>query len=306
MKVLIVCSGNTENFNFETNRVFIYEQIRSIQEQFNIDYDTCFITGKGFNGYINGILAIKRKVREYKPNVIHAHYGLSGLVSCLQRRVPVIVTFLGSDAHILPLLSKIASSLSAYNIFVEESMSCMINNKKPYSIIPFGVDMEKFYPMEQNTARELMGMDEKKKYILFSSSFNNPIKDYPLAKRALDRLDFDVVVVELRKNKSREEVNLLFNACDLALLTSKREGSPQFIKEAMACNCPIVATDVGDIRNIIGTTEGCFLTSFDPEDIAKKINAAIIYGIRTDGRTKIKRYDNECIAGNIYHIYDKI
>jgi teichuronic acid biosynthesis glycosyltransferase TuaC len=70
----------------------------------------------------------------------------------------------------------------------------------------------------------------------------------------------------------------LLNAADLLLLTSLTEGSPQVIKEAMACNCPIVATDVGDIREIIGYTDGCYITTFKPSDVAVKIQAAFLLG----------------------------
>jgi len=99
---------------------------------------------------------------------------------------------------------------------------------------------------------------------------------------------------------------LLMNAVDLVLMTSFTEGSPQFIKEAMACNCPIVSTDVGDVKDVIKNTKGCYITSYIPEDVATKIELALNYGKKTDGREHIKHFDNELIALKILNVYKKI
>ena len=148
-----------------------------------------------------------------------------------------------------------------------------------------------------------------KVYILFCSSFDIKVKNYQLAKDAIKILsEYEIEIIEL-KNKSREEVNLLLNACNLLLLTSLSEGSPQIIKEAMACNCPIVATDVGDINEVIENTEGCYITSFDSREVAQKIHKAIQYSKtkeKTMGRENVKHFDNKNISNNINNIYQRI
>ena len=111
-------------------------------------------------------------------------------------------------------------------------------------------------------------------------------------------------IIEL-KNYSREEVALLMNAADLALMTSPNEGSPQFIKEALACNCPVVSTDVGDVRENIGSIAGCFITSFEAADISAKIQQAFGVG-RIDGQERVKRFNLDFIARRILTIYQKI
>ena len=90
------------------------------------------------------------------------------------------------------------------------------------------------------------------------------------------------------------------------MLTSLWEGSPNVIKEAMACNIPIVSTDVGDVREVIGNTEGCYITSFEPEYIAEKIELALQFGKRTDGRENIKHLESSLIARKIIDLYKKI
>jgi glycosyltransferase involved in cell wall biosynthesis len=92
------------------------------------------------------------------------------------------------------------------------------------------------------------------------------------------------------------------NAADALILTSLNEGSPNVIKEAMACNCPIVSTDVGDVRDIIGNTQGCFVTNFDYTEIADKIYEATNYGT-TNGSNMIKNLTSKTIAGKIIDIY---
>jgi len=126
-----------------------------------------------------------------------------------------------------------------------------------------------------------------------------------LAFSAIEKSGENCELIEL-ENRSREEVNLLLNACNLLLLTSFSEGSPQIIKEAMACNCPVVATDVGDIREVIKGTDGCYITSFDPEDVAEKIKLALQFKGRTNGRKKIQHFDNDLIAEKVYNVYEQI
>ncbi len=307
MKVLIVCSGNVENFNFILHHAFVYEQIESVKNYHNIEYDTFFIRGKGILGYLKNLKNMKKKIDKYAPDFVHAHFGLSGLLACLQRKVPAIVTYHGSDANRsgLKQLSRIAAKLSSFNIFVSEKIQRKINGKEKYSIVPCGIDFDIFQPMEMRVAREKLNMDQNKKYILFASSFNNSVKNAPLAFSAIENLPAKPELIEL-KNKSRVEVNLLLNACDILLLTSISEGSPQVIKEAMACNRPIVATDVGDIRDITSGTDGCFITSFDPKETAEKISKALKFDNRTDGRKKVMHFDNKLIAKKIYEIYQLV
>ena len=100
------------------------------------------------------------------------------------------------------------------------------------------------------------------------------------------------------------------NASDIVVLTSLREGSPNVIKEAMACNCPVVATDVGDIAWLFGNEPGHFLSGFDPQDVATKLNMALEfseeYG-RTSGRNRIIELglDSESVARRIVGVYEE-
>lgn len=299
MKVLFVTSGNKETIS-----PFVLEQGNALIKS-GIEVSYFKIIGKGITGYLKNLKSLKKKIKELEPDLIHAHYGLSGLLVCLQKQIPVIITFHGSDANIflVRIFSKIAANLSDFNIFVESKIKARIKGHNKNKILPCGVNLDNFYPIKKSVARKQSNLDSEKKYILFSSAFDNPVKNYQLAKSAISILNEDIILLEL-KNKTREEVNLLLNACDIALLTSLSEGSPQFIKEAMSCNCPIVATDVGDVKKIISQTEGCFVTSFDPDNVANKIKIALEFRQRTDGRQKIKSFSNSLIAIQIINIYE--
>ncbi len=312
MRILIVCSGNAENFSFEIHQAFIHEQINAIFKKFpQVEFSIFLVKSKGWLGYLSNYKRFIRTVRIGKFDLIHAHFALSSLLANLQRKIPVVTTFHGSDINMFvnKLISSIVNLLSAHSIFVSEELRDKILLKKraeKVHVIPCGIDLTMFYPIDQLVAREKFNLNSSKKFILFSSSFSYKVKNYPLALKAIELLnDKSVELLEL-KNYQRDEVNLLLNASDVALLTSFFEGSPQFIKEAMACNCPIVSTDVGDVRKLIHDTEGCFLTNFDPEHVAKKITSAFEFRGKTTGRDKILHLDNEIISEDIYNIYVRI
>jgi glycosyltransferase involved in cell wall biosynthesis len=123
-------------------------------------------------------------------------------------------------------------------------------------------------------------------------------------------LEEEIELLEL-KGYSRKQVNLLMNACDVGLLTSVREGSPMVVKEMMCVNRQIVSTDVGDVKIVCNGISGCYVTGFDPGDIAEKITAALRHS-RTEGRTKGRErifqlgLDGRTIAEKVFQIYRQV
>lgn len=307
MRILIVCSGNksTGEFHFALDQPFIYEQTKSL-ELSEIEIELFLIKGKGILGYLKNIKKLRNVINCKNFDIIHAHNGPSGFIAIFQRIVPVIISFHGSDINLryLNVLSSIACLFSKWNIFVSQKLydKIYIKPSVKYSIIPCGINLDVFYPIDKVIARKKLGLSLTRKYILFGAAFNNPIKNYSLAQKVLELTDVNYEVIELR-NKSREEVCYLLNACDVLLLTSKSEGSPQVIKEAMACNCPIITTNVGTVHDIIGETEKCYITDFNPKNIAEKLLVILTTGGRADGQDHIKKYDNLLIASQIVKVY---
>ena len=277
-----------------------------------VSIDYYLVLGKGILGYLRNLPRLKIKINEFNPDLIHAHYGLSGLLATMQRGKKVVITFHGCDINrnILRFLSWIAHIRAASSIFVSQKLAKKIKATDSFTI-PCGVDINIFKPTDKTTAKKRLGLCAVKKYILFSSSFDMPVKNYSLARKSLERININNIELVELKGYTREEVGLLMNACDIALLTSVREGSPQFVKEAMACNCPIVSTDVGDVREVIGDTKGCHITTFEPEDIAEKITMALDFSEkngRTQGRERLinLKLDSETVAGRIIKVYEKV
>jgi glycosyltransferase involved in cell wall biosynthesis len=310
MKVLIVCSKNSGKI-----APFITDQVDALRKE-GVEMDYFTVESKGWIGYLKSRKCLIDKIISYHPNIIHAHYGLSGLLANLQRQVPVATTYHGSDINNpkVFLFSKVCMMLSVHNIFVsvknKEKATPMYPKgdfkKEKQSIIPCGVDTKLFIPTVKEKSRKSMALDGTKKYVLFAGAFQDAVKNAPLAQAAVATL-LDIELVEL-KDYTREQVALLMNAVDAVLMTSFNEGSPQFIKEAMACNCPIVSVPVGDVPEVIEGIGGCYISSYDPTDIATKLNQALNYKKRTEGRKRILELglDGELVAKRILEVYNSI
>ena len=333
MKVLIIASDKGGHFV-----PFIEEQIVALQSC-GIQVLRFGITGKGILGYLRCLPALKRAIKQHQPDLIHAHYGLSGLLANMQRRVPVVTTYHGSDINVPAVrrFSKIAMRLSAHNIFVSQrnvtlalSPNSLITYrlKKRYTLLPCGVnlplpwsEMQTQWVGQQTLNQWVQRKLEKDvKYVLFAGAFDNAVKDPELAKSAIAFYNSTftnsqspianrpIELIEL-KGYNRDQVNALMYNCDTLLMTSKTEGSPQVIKEAMACGCPIVSVDVGDVADRVSGVEGCYVVpSREPKDIAQALLKAIAFEGKTNGREKIIEMglSNELVAKRLVEIYERL
>jgi glycosyltransferase involved in cell wall biosynthesis len=175
------------------------------------------------------------------------------------------------------------------------------------SLVPCGVALSEVQLMTRADAREALGRCDDEKKVLFTSAFDNAVKDPELARAAVNLLE-GVELIEL-KGYSRQQVNMLMCASNCLLMTSKTEGSPQVIKEAMACGCPIVSVDVGDVAERTEGVVGCYVvTTREPKDIAAALMKAIAFNGKTDGREKILELglSRERVAQKIINIYEQI
>lgn len=305
MRILVVASFNKGRF-----APFIVEQVEALKKQ-GCTIEFFGLQGKGLLGYLRNLPLLKRKIKAFCPDVIHAHYGLSGLLANLQRHVPVVTTYHGSDINdkkVLPF-SKMAMRLSAWNVFVSRKTLEIAKPKKKYILLPCGIDLSALQLTERAESRRKMGLQDDRKYILFAGAFDIPVKNAPLAKDTVACLQENQAELLELKGYSREEVTLLMCAADAFLMTSLTEGSPQVIKEAMACGCPIVSVDVGDVKERVAGLEGCFVSdSRNPNDLANLIGKAFAFGRKTDGRKKIvaDSLDNRLVAKQLFEIYERV
>lgn len=308
MRVLVVCKYKEGLPNYAAP--FVLEQMYALQAS-GVDCRLFLVKGEGVSGYLRQLKPLKAMVSDFGSDVIHAHFGLCGLLATLQRQVPVVTTFHGSDINncwTLPL-SRIAMRRSAWSVFVSRQTLERAKPKNHFSLMPCGVDFNELQSTGKTEAKQKMNLDQKKRYVLFAGAFDNTVKNAELAREAVALLNDPLVELLELKGYSREEVIFLMCAADVLLMTSLSEGSPQVIKEALACGCPIVSVDVGDVQDRIDGVEGSYLAQTrDPKGIASLLEKALSFEGKTNGRKKLLKdgLENSIIANNLIKIYKSI
>ena len=307
MKVLFISSGRNGNVS-----VIVRNQGESLKaEGIEIDY---FLVKPGLSGYISSIPKIRRTFRKGKYDLAHAHYSLSGFVAALAGCKPLIVSLMGSDVLMSIWFRILIRFFYRYlwdgTIVKTDQMKLILRIHKA-NVNPNGVDLSKFIPMTKSIARQYVRYYDKRYFILFISGLNRPEKNIELAKASINLIN-DKNDLEFRHiyNIPNYEVAYYLNAADVLLLTSKWEGSANVLKEAMACNCPAVSTNVGDVNLLFDEEPGYYVSEYSVEDIADKLKQVLSYSKntgKTKGRDRILKLglDSETISKRIIEIYKK-
>lgn len=291
--------------------IFVHEQVQSI-ERLGHDVDVLFMNAKegGFRqkAYLLGFPRLWKTLAENTYDVIHAHYVFSGVVARAQRSSPLVVTHHGCEL-VHPWqgpLCKLTRSWADETIVVAPWMVRELGLGDA-QIIPCGIDLSLFRSVDRQEARDRLGLDPHRKYVLFAGRMSDPVKRFPLLEQAVrivqaDDPDVEMLVVS---GQPHDHIPLYMSAADVFAMTSATEGSAQVVKEAMACNMPIVATDAGDNWTVMGNTEGCYRTSAEPLEIAARLKDAITPPRRTAGRASVERFGIDAIARQVESIYEE-
>jgi teichuronic acid biosynthesis glycosyltransferase TuaC len=306
MKILIVCSSRARNEGFFTS-----EQAANLRDKEHV-VELFFMKGRGISGYLFSWLPLIKKIIAFKPDIVHAHYGLSGFVAVLQPFRPVVVTVHGGDIYEKRniFFTEIACLMARGVIIVNEEMRALLWRKKGVFLIPCGVDISFFSPGDGIASRKALNYDAEEVIVLFSSRFTRPVKNYELAKEAISLSVWKPRLIEL-VNIPREQMPLFLNSADVVLVSSFYEGSPQIVKEAMAMNVPVVSTNVGDMRINFGETAGYFLAGFNSTEMALMIDKAISFRRKnhsTRGRGRIIElgFDSDTVTSKLIRMYSEI
>ncbi len=306
MRILIITSYNKGKV-----LPFVEEQVEALNRNFGIEFEYFLIKKKGAKGYLAEIFRYRKFLRDNSNrfDLVHAHYGLSGLLAVCQRYLKTVITFHGSDINYLLHrgFSQIAILLSTRSIFVTNDLGKKVITKRS-DVVPCGLYLG-YEVVEKEEARSKLGWNNKDIIILFSSSFKREEKNAKLAFETLEELKKTTKNVQLLEldGYSREEINLLMCGADLMLLTSKREGSPQVIKESVFFRLPIVSTDVGNIKEILLGVDSTHVVEADSKVLALHVAKVLESGNRIkNNESIITIYDNDLIATKIYSIYKEV
>lgn len=306
MKVLFVSSGNHGEISS-----IILNQANSITEiNPEIEIEHFLIKGKGLIGYLRNVLILRKFLNKNSFDLIHAHYSLSGYVASLAGAKCIIVSLMGSDVKSLWYLKYILNfftKISWKDVIVKSKDmkdSCKIQKAH---VIANGVNLHKFRPIDKAEAFKITKWNTDKKHVLFGSDPDRKEKNYKLTKEAFDLLADQNTELHSLIHIPNELIPYYLNAADVVILTSFWEGSPNIVKEAMACNRPVLCTNVGDIIMLIDNIPGCMVTSFEPKEIAEKLKMILAIDQPIKGRERITELelDSDSVARNIISLYIK-
>jgi glycosyltransferase involved in cell wall biosynthesis len=272
--------------------------------------------------YIKATIEIICKAMTGRFDIIHGNYGLWGVAARLQWFTPVVVSFWGDDllgtvttngGHskkslgVVWVSRKLCYLVDAVIVKSEQMKKAAGGPQDKIYVIPNGVNFAQFRPIPRAQARAILGWDRDRFYVLFGNNPKIPVKNFALARAAIERLRERGLNAELvvANGLPHDTVVLYMNASNALLLSSVAEGSPNVVKEAMACNVPVVATNVGDVANIIGRTEGCSVCDHNAEALAEGLEKALRHSQPTTGRQDIQHLDSAVVAQQVIDVYMK-
>jgi glycosyltransferase involved in cell wall biosynthesis len=304
---------------------FVAAQVESIRAA-GVDVDLLhlprFEGGRSAYRSLGG--QVKERVAATRPDVLHVMYGgvMSEVTTRVARDRPVIVSFCGGDllggrgngaiSSLAIRYGVIASRRAARRAAGIVVKSTNLYDALPRSvdrsrvwIVPNGVDFSRFRPLERLECRARLGWQPDKLHVVFPSTRRRPEKRFELAEAAVSALLHQGVDAELHvmDGVPHQEVPLWLNAAHAVLLTSTHEGSPNAVKEALACNVPVVSVDVGDVRERLTGIEGCFIAEPEAADLAAKLALVRARSQPIDARERIADLTVERVAERILDVY---
>ena len=304
-----------------SNAPFVKREVEALR-QTGVHMDV-FIYAGGWNPlrYIRAIRQLHRKLREDQFDLIHVRFGQCGLVARAQRRLPIVITYGGSDIEATAPPDATAIKRIQYRILrmVSRNMARWVDEvivvadhlgqklpRPDYHVIPSGLDLSLFRPIEQTAARQQLNLPKDKKLVAFIANPKKPIKRFSLAEQTCQIAQQSIPDLELLivHGRPAEEIPIYMNACDALLLTSTNEGSPNVVKEALACNLPVVSVDIGDVHTHIKNIPGCVLCEDDsPQTIANGLVSILRKPTRLSVADKMTGLDNIAQAKKIIAVY---
>lgn len=315
-RVLIV-TNMTPQGRYIHNGVFVPRQVdalRRARPSWTFDMET--ITGA--RGRKDFLLAVPRLWRVMRTgyDLVHAHYGLTGVTTALAGARPLVLTMHGGEIQVgwQKPVTRFAIWRSAAVIAVSQWMADGFPNVRS-DIIPCGVSTSRFSPRDRAEARRRLGLPLDAKVVLFPAAHDQPVKNYPLFQAAIERMRRDEPrVIDRALTVPPDEVVWHMAAADIVMLTSMAESGPLVVKEALAVGVPVVAVDVGDVRETLAGMPHCAVVRHDANELAAAALAILADPSRNapdavarrSARIQELEQDEETIARKVLAVYDRV
>jgi teichuronic acid biosynthesis glycosyltransferase TuaC len=276
--------------------------------------------------YLRAWLRLRRQLSRGRYDLVHAQFGQSGLLA-LPKQIPLVVTFRGSDllgivgrdgkytwaSKIGKWASRVVARAANAVIVVSEHMKASLPNGVRPLVLPSGLDFNLFRPIPRAEARARLGLPSDRRLVLFAGNPDTARKRFGLARAAIAALTAGqppgAATVELvvAWGAPHEEMPLYMGAADALLFTSMQEGSPNVVKEALACNLPVVSVAVGDVPERLRGVSNCELVDDErPEALALALGRVLAAGHRSDGREHVQQLNEQHITQRVIDLYRSV
>lgn len=269
--------------------------------------------------YAAATLQTFSKTLSGRYDIVNGHYGLWCLVGRMQWTTAVVADFLGDDllgtvtsdgtyskksTFVVRLSQWLCRHVEAVTVKSEQMKKATLIDD--VFVIPDGINFDLFKPMPRAEVRAKLGWDQNRYYIVFANNPTIPVKNFALAQKAIERLNERGIEAELvvANGLPQSTVVEYMNASNAVILPSIAEGSPNVVREAMACNIPVVATNVGDVAEILAHTEGCSVCPHDADALALGLEKALHYNSPTTGRADTAHLSNMVLVHRVIAMYE--
>ena len=239
---------------------FVADQVAALRRTGEADVEV-FAFAPG--GYVAAARALRARHRRDRFDIVHAHFGLTQWPALAARARARAVTLHGTDlAHPRSRPVTLAGlRLNDLVGVVSEPMAAAVPRwamRGRPAILPAGVDVGRFEPIDRAEARRRLGLAPDQPYLLFAADPARPEKRYDRALAVAG----DVPLLALG-NVTPEQVPLWVNAANAVLVPSEREGFGLSVLEALACDVPVLATPVGVHAEALAGVAGTLCAPFD-------------------------------------------
>ncbi len=301
-QILILTNAWPER-RFPARAVFMRYAVEGLAAA-GVPTDVLYLRGyRGKRAYLLGCLAMALLGRAApgKYKLVHSHGGEAALVARFFLAAPVLASYWGTDllgvgdgpfavrlrfALRARLLRAHALLMTATTTKSAEMESVLPKRARARNwVIADGVDRTRFTPGDRGRARCALGWSGDEPVAI---SVGRPVasKRLWLAESAVNRAANEVPGLSWRalSEVPPEQMPDHYNAADVLVHTSASEGSPNVVKEALACDLPVIATSAGDIPELLRGVEPSAVCRASVEALASEIVRCLQAGRRSNGR----------------------